>query len=446
MTVRIAFLILRTPFYRILGPVIDAAIEDPEFQVTLLIPPPLPADAAKADQTPTVDNVPECLAKARLRQLDSFRDYFTALRDSDVVMSIVGPTFVLKYLGALFSEDATEVDAMVPDCLWAAVFDGFHSTLPRHGFKNADLIFWPAPYFQELAVETDPEAATSLNDKSRIVGFTKTDQLAGLDGQACRAFLGVPADRLIVVYVPDGFLFRNDRRFTTPWYTHFWAVDGRLRRLFNSAWFLKSPRSAIEAISSTDGAANVVRAARSFCDRNDAHLLVAHRRKKDSGGEIRFTNEELAAADTIIPGGNSYPQNLLRAIKVADLVVCGYRSETVLDAASAGVPFITVAVPTRAFSEYVNCLNQGFDAERGQWNGVAWVVEAKQFIETMPSKTFADFAIDSEEQVRYQKRILGPMDGEVGKRILAEVREKLADQDPRAEPASWCNASKGCGL
>ena len=414
---RIAFPIGRVNFFRTLGPVIDAALEDADWEVQLLLGPSVPSTSPRAYLNPTLANIPDRLKKRCQAQLvNTFDELAARLNTAEVVVSMIGRSAVLK-----------DAALRVQSPLWCAVFDGDHNTFPgAHRFDDADLAFWPSYYYLDLAVRRGVGTRSHLEPRARMIGYVRADNLRLTSKDATRLEWGIGVDRPVVLHVPDGGALRRSPVMFTDWYRHIWCVD-RLKRLVQALVFRRSLQAVRLALEDDLGHARMIQQLRRFCDRNGAQLVMAQRRQQNWVGSQRFTDHELAAADHIILDNQDYPQTLPRAMQMADLVICGYRSESVMDAVAAGVPYVTVGWPSVAHTPIQEEYAKHFDRERGHWPGVTWVIPARDFIASFAQCDLADFQVDSDARQAFVAKHLGVVDGSCSKRLLQEVKNHLAD-------------------
>lgn len=412
---RLVFPIERTGHYRTLGPVIAAALAEGDWDVELLLGPPIPPSSDKAYQTTSKANVPERLRdRARGTTVASLGEMARRLNGADAVVALGGRSAVLGPWASICAAP-----------LWCAVFDADHSALPDHAFEDADLAFWPSEYYVRWALALRGGRGEALEQRSHAVGYLRTDPLAESSRLVTRHEWGLPPDRPVVLYVPDGYLLTGNPRFITAWYRHIWCVNGHVGRVVRAVALRRTWAAVREAVSEPGSYAKTTHALRAFCDRNGAVLAVMPRKRKNWTRERGFTRNEIAAADHVITEDRDYPQTLPRAAQMADLVVCGYRSGTLLDALAAGVPYVTVGVPPEGESAENRSYAERFDHEQGHRPGATWLLPARRFIEEFPDRRLTDFAIDPAALEDARARYVGPVDGKASFRLLQVLRSRL---------------------
>jgi hypothetical protein len=419
---RISFPIRNLSAFRTVGPIVDAALTNPRWEVELLLERSA-RHSNKAYEKPSVETVPSRLRqRCRVRLLESVERLVSHLKGADVVVSHVGRAALLP------SVDTSQLAARP---LWAAVFDAEHSTTPLHRFDDADAVFWPTPYFMELAIQRGVAPRSHLESRSHFCGYLRSDALALTSRDQTRVAWDLPLDRPVVLYMPDAFWFADATR-VSPWYRLIWRRRREgIRRIL---WHLMAAVSPAQEAGGFGllSQRRMLQALRAFCDRNHAALILARRRQKDCDGARAYAADELAVADGLVQENVVYPQTLPQAIQMADLVVCPYPSGAVLEAAAARTPYLTVGLPMSAYAQArdLPSRNQREDFERfareqGRQPGVTWWMPAEAFIREFPLRCLADFAIDPVAYEGFAHRYLGSVDGDCGGRIIRALEEMV---------------------
>lgn len=412
---RLAFAIGRTPSYRTLGPIIESALGDGGWDVELILGPPFPPGHWKAYQNPTRENVPaRLIGRCETVVVESTSELTARLNKADAVIADVGRAF-------LTGDDTASAGSL----LWCAVFDADHSADPLHCFGDAAISCWPTSYYVDLAVENRVADREELARRARIVGYARADALKLTSPERTRREWGLDFQRPVVLYIPDGYRFWQAESHVTPWYRHVWCVDRRLARLLRAVVFRRSVRAIGEALTERGGHDAVLRTLRRFCDRQNAQLVFAPRREKHRQKRRSFTRAEMESADYIIAEEVLYPQTLLRAVQMADMAVCPYRSGSVLDGLSAGVPYVTVGLPLRAYSGKVQRFVRRFDQSVGHQPGATWAISSDEFLTSFAERSIEEFKIEPRVLERARARYVGAVDGKCSERILSIVRSQL---------------------
>ncbi len=410
---KIGFLLRRNNWIRTLAPIIEAAFEtegvEPEIILFSKTDPLKPGATKEALPATLRDSCP-------VMSFQSTAPFQTHINALDAVVTIVGPSW--------FSDDPAIGVAGKP--LWCVVFDARHSTFPTSHFDEADLMFWPTPHSLDEAVIRGVGTRAELMPRSRFVGITRTDALFKIDEAKTLEDLGLDPTRPVASFIPDPYRIVNMDGGVSDWYQQVWCVEGTVERLARALVFRRNLKAIREALETTAGQPAILKSVRAFCDRNDAQLVLVPRREKNVTATQTLTPDELAVADFAAPRGDEYPSAVLRALKVSDLMVCPYTSHCAIDSIAAGIPYITIVPPKRAYAH--ETLHEQHDdfVERHQGEeGAVWMTSPETFVESFPSQTFSDYQIDPKQLEKSQKRHLGLVDGGVGRRILDEIKTAL---------------------
>jgi hypothetical protein len=409
---RLAVAVGRVPAYRTLGAVIQAALDDPFWDVELILGPSIPAGEWKSYQNPTLDNIPAPLrGRCHATVVATPAELSAQVSQADAVVSDVGRSF-------LTGDETESVDTP----LWCAVFDADHSTQPSNRFRHAAITSWPTRYYVDWAMEEDPDAAEDIAAGAHEAGYVRSDALAASSRRETRREWNLPQDRPVVLYIPDGYRLRDQPSHTTAWYRRVWCAERPFDRVARAAGVR---RRRVEVTKERGGHAAVVGAVREFCDTNGALLALMPRREKNYVGRHAFTRDELGAADVVIADTENYPQTLPRAAQMADLVVTPYRGGSLLDAVAAGVPCVTVALPPQAYTEAVHRYAARFDREQGHHPGATWLIAADELVRSFGGRSLTEFAINPEVLARMRARYVGPVDGRCARRVLDAIASRL---------------------
>ena len=415
----LSFWIGRNTFYRTLGPIIEAALGDSSWEVVLVLGPSVAASGEKHHQTATPESIPPRLkGRCRTFVVTTLEELADRLNRMDIVIAVTGRDIFHKLIGSL-----------APRALWCAVFDADHSTQPSHHFGAADLNGWPSRYYLDWAIESGVGTREHLERLACEIGYVRTDPLRWSDPRETKRAWGVDPGRPTVLYVPDGYRLTRGKAYVTDWYQHVWCIKGRLERLARAFIFRRSWRSIREALEASGSHARMMRVIRLFCDRNQAQLVMVKRRRKNWAGDRAFTEDELEAADHIIEEDEQYPQTLPCTAQMADLVICSYRSGVLLDVLAAGIPHITIGLPSRANTARNEAYAQRFDREQAHHPGATWLIPAEEFLRSFGGRSLAEFAIDSLVQRCVQAKYVGEVDGRCSKRLLQAIRVRLGGRE-----------------
>lgn len=416
----LSFPVARQPYFRTLGPIVEAAVALGAWAVRVVVAPP--DRGPKAIYNISAETIPHGLrGRVEVITTASARHFAEALDASDAVIAILGR-------GATLGAEKGRVSCPI----WCLVFDAFHSVMPSHGFADADIVFWPSPFWVQVADDWGAGPATELKARGRFVGYARTDVLAMFPDTALRRRFGIVDDRPIVLFVPDSMRLTPDDNWVSPWFLHLWCENHVGRRLHAAVRSVRSVGAIRDAFDRGLSESAMLRALRAFCDRNGAQLVMQPRKAKNWDGGKGYTDLEMAIADHAIEESEHYPQTLPLLCKAADLVVCAYPSDTVFDAAAAGTPYVGIRLPDIAFQDTPHARKRldFYDRQQVGFPGVSWSMPAANFVRRFPHMRLTDFAVDAAARDDYVARLLGPIDGRVAVRILAQVEEGVASNRP----------------
>jgi hypothetical protein len=426
----VLFLIERNAVYRYLGSVVEAALAQ-GWDVTLLHDYSLLQDGAKAYQFPSVDSAPRFSAgQPQSIVHHGASELGRLLRESsaDCVVASRGP---IDYLAA------EEIDQV--SMPWIAVqehFDFASFGINRITTSSLNCVY--SPYWLELVAElyaappARDELATQVRAISTVTGCTQSDGLHQIDRTVLRERWGIPKDQPVVVYVPSNhgpalyFRVIHGRRFLTR-AAH--ILYAKRWRLLPYAWRNFSDKALVSAV-------------RAFCDHNGAYLLVKNRQKNPVPEYLS------AAADRVITDETEYPAGIFAPLSIADLCITAYQSDSVYDAAAAGVPVLSLYPDSMHRWPAIQRLDIQFASSPedvhytpkpgGPFNapGFAYTTSLLDGIKHLPSMRFADFPLNPTALQEYVTRYLGFADGHCGERVITAVEELLTNRSPAERGAS----------
>jgi hypothetical protein len=426
--VKLAFVIHRLSFYRHLGPVIDRALEagwrvecwhDYSFSTTELKKYLFPATSAAPRFHYGQPDVQSYSGPAELVQR-------LARGDADAVVSI--STFDLSTAGGGVQDHHP---------LWACVQSGpdtFH--LKSESLESCDLLALYSPWwldwgiarYQDLECPTDVAALRArLGARSRHVGYCVSEAARLVDRETVRRRWGIPRDQPVVVVLP----FPQGVGRNTFWPKHVFAEPSRSRRLFNVLAHRQFQHlsGAWQQVNDVD----VVRAARKFCDRNHAFLLVKSREKTPIPAYVK------AVADKCLYDESYYPSTIVEALSIADLCI-SYYSLGVLEASALGVPNLCIATraddyfgarASRADSIAFESFFNRKDGGVFEFGSVSRTVDPAEAVDALSQRTLDDFRMNATDRQNYSQKFLGSDDGQGAARTLEAIERAAASTDLR---------------
>ncbi|MBO34451.1 MAG: hypothetical protein QGF71_01110 [Rhodospirillales bacterium] len=417
-TWKICFPVRRINALRTLAPIIKEVIDDPGFEAEIILVSGHDERGSKAYLSPMPERLPESLRLgSKITVEDDFARLGRLMDQSDAIISVEGRPRMFR-----------EQEEHVPfKSLWCSVFDSRHSCLPKCGNDKSDLIFWPSPYYLDYAVTGKLQTREFLRPLSRFVGFSRFDPIVSVPREDIFCRFNLDPNKRVLTYIPDIFCLMPLPIYVTDWFRYLWLVDSKVLRMVNSLIRLRSLDAVRQSMRL--GYHEMMLAMREFCDRNDAQLVIAPRRRKNALTKRLYRKDEERIADTIITEENEFPQTMALLSKVSDMMVCNYRSGCLIDATTTKTPFITVSMPEVAFTKSNNEFCNYYDEYHGHFPGRSWVVEAEAFIDSFGQQGFADYALDEELFNRQRRKNIGPMDGLASRRIIRSIKRKLTTRN-----------------
>lgn len=282
-----------------------------------------------------------------------------------------------------------------------------HPHAPR-GLRDATAVGVYSPWWTRRLRRNFSEdlGAASIRHKAVPVGMPMLDLVAGIDPDKVRWTYGLPCDRPLVLYLPYPILSTEPR----PWLRR--AVGGwtRAARAVNRR--LRPPR--------TDR--RIVEALSAFCARQGAALVVKGRIKDPSPPYLK------RAADAHFEDQPYHPPVILELLRCASLSV-HYYSTAVLESVYAGVPSLCLGPEPRDMGldrGNATLIHNGRPGGIYNWAGAAHWRPLAEAADVLGRSRLADFPLEAEARRRYVAEFLGPDDGRASVRFLDLVADRLA--------------------
>jgi hypothetical protein len=397
---RIACLITRKNYYRLLGPVVEEALargHAVECWHDWSGPRTGPKGSEFPDAAPRFPSgapaVKTCQGAADLSER-------LGLDPPDALVSIDPPPPELR----------ARVKAPWIWLQYAA--DILFQPTPR-GIQDADAVALYGPAWVGMLERRfgREQVGPGLARKAWVVGAPELDLVHRIDRDEVRRRLGLPADRPIVLYLP--FPLRSN--VPTPWLRHVHAPSTRLEQGLRT--LLAGRREYWSHVARGWNDRRLVEAVRAFCDRNGAALVMKARRKDP----LPRYAERLA--DRAFYDLSHYPATILELLSVAALCIHFY-STTALEAAYCGVPSLCLApredeLGPRSFG--FAFIHNG--APGGLYNvpGVAYWRPLVAAFDGLRGWRLSDFPLEAGSRRRYLERYLACDDGRSSGRLLDAV-------------------------
>lgn len=425
---RLGVVIERNNYYRVLAPVVEAALAkgwevvcwhdyaQPRHGIKGYEFPEVEAAPRFRHGTPVVQTyegragLPDALARAGIDAVVSI------VLPSDPVGAERGTRRAASWIGLQYAAELS--NCLMPPGIFLASLVGLYSGWwLEFGLR----------YLRELGITVaGDDTEREIRQKSVVVGFPELDQFRDLDPAEIRRHWQIPAGKPVVAFLP--YPFQSNAK--TPWSR--WVFAGRPRGWRRLRLRLAGEqRLESQLLRGWDDLA-MTRAVRRFCEANDAYLLVKARAKDPVPAYLR------RVADRVVYDDGHYPATILRVLGVADLCVHFY-SATVLEAAGCGVPGLSICPELPDMGISLAWQPWVFSREEGsafQFRGVAETMAVGEAIETLPRKRLAEFALDRDAREAYVAKYLGFGDGRSSMRLLDAVRAVVEGRSAFCAPSA----------
>ncbi len=257
-----------------------------------------------------------------------------------------------------------------------------------------------------------PAVRETLARRAVLVGIPEMDQCHWIDPEAVRARLGLEPGRPVVLYIP--FPFASNP--STFWVRH---VYGRSSALWSRlAIALARRREYRTHVDRRWTDRRVVGAVRAFCDRNGAAFVVKARAKDPVPPYLA------RAADRVLYDEAYYPATILELLKISALCL-HFFSTVAYEAAYAGVPSVCVA-PSGDDLGFPPLWQEWFlnvDAG-GSFNfpGVVYARALGEFLDGFAASRISDYPLEPAARAQYVEKFIGFDDGKSADRVLDAVQ------------------------
>ena len=429
----IAFIIRQLSDYRLMGPVIDRALES-RLRVECW------HDYHSWTTGPKKYLFPDTAASPHFQHGQP--DVQSYLGPAELVRRLTrGHVDAIVSIGTIESDTAGAVPSVRPPwvCLQSGIDTFWAHTAET--LEGCDLLAVHSPWWIDWAaarygsadrISEVPALRARLHSRSQYVGFPEGEAAGLVDPEEVRARWGIPRTQPVVVFLP----FPQGVGRNTFWPKRVFAEPSRARRLLNVVTHRQFQylRAAWHRANDPD----VARAVRTFCDRNGAFLLVKSREKTPIPGYVR------AVADKCIYDEIYYPPTLIEALSIANLCI-SYYSLSVLEAAAVGVCNLCIAydledyVGRQGGGSELTDLRSFFNRTPGgvfEFGSVSKTLEAGEAIAALPRGTLDDFRVAAMDHREYRDKFLGTDDGLSAARVVAAVGSLTAstavENGPRA--------------
>jgi hypothetical protein len=402
---RLAVLILRKNYYRLLGPVVEEAL----------------------GRGHTVECWHDWSGPRRGGKSYEFPDTAPRFRaGSPAVLGYGSPEELAERWGRDAPDAVVSIDppgvglraATKARWLWLqyAADILFQPTPP--GILDADAVALYSAHWRALIERRFPGSAIGpeLGKKGIVVGAPELDTVHRIDRDEVRRRLGLPAGRPIVLYLP--FPLRSN--IPTSWLRHVHRPATRIAQGVRTILARRWEYWPYVVRGWNDR--RLVEAARAFCDRHGA-LLVMKSRHKDP-----FPPYAQRLADRTFYDLSHHPPTILDLLSVASLCIHFY-STAVMEAAYSGAPSLCLAPRAEELgpaSYGFGFVHNGDDGGLYHAPGVAYWRPLDSAFDGLREWTLDDFPLALEARRRYVERFLGFDDGRASGRLL-EALERMVE-------------------
>jgi hypothetical protein len=278
------------------------------------------------------------------------------------------------------------------------------------GLFDSDAIGAYSPYWAQKLEERYGVAGAPGEVRSKIVpvGVPELDSARLADPDEIRRRLGLEPGRPVVVYLP----FPLQSNPQTFWLRHVHVPSSRASQRLRVLLGRRPEYRAHVAAGWNDRA--LVEAMRAFCDREGAALVMKARAKDPVPGYAR------RLADRVVYDPRVYPPTILELLSVASLCVHFY-STAVFEAVYSRVPSLCLApeATDMGLPDLIHDLvHNGKPGGIYNWPGAAYWQPLGDAFEGLRRWHLADFPLVDAARSEYVEHFLGPDDGRSAERLL----------------------------
>jgi len=420
---RLGVVIDRKNYYRLLAPVVEAALAR-GWEVVCFHDYAQVRTGTKGAEFPDVSAVPAFRSGAP--RVETYRG-------SDSLPEALDRAGVTLVVSLGLPPERLRVGATPGRVGWVSLqYHGeIFSLLAPPAVLAVDALGIYGPWWLEAAVsyfrtrgllERDGADERALRAKAAVVGFPEMDQFDSIDAAEVRRRWRLPERRPIVLFLP--YPFRSNPQ--TPWCR--WAYRGGNRAWRRLRLRLAGERALEQSVVRGWDDKAVARAVRAFCDANDALLVVKSRAKDPVPGYVA------RLADLTLYDESYYPPTILEALAVARLCIHFY-STTVFEVVGAGVPSLCLCPSSEEMGTTGGWWGDFYTRREGgpfQFRGIAETVSIPEAIETLPGQRLEDIVPDPAAREAYTARFLTLVDGKSAGRLL-DLAQAVQGSGPRRQ-------------
>ena len=396
---RVVFVVERKNYYRVMGPVVDAALRR-GYAVECWHDWAQPRWGTKASEFP---------------------DWTPAFRH--------GAPTVTPYQGAadlrarLVAAPPDAVIALAPPpgpvpARWIGLqyMTNLVSSFGPAGFAACDAVAGYSPFWLDQALDYlraagslgGERAAGDMSARFVPVGVPEMDVVDAIDPAEARERLGLPADRPVVLYLP----YPVKSNPPTFWLRHVYGPSSRLHRALAVA--ATGRRRYWSAVRKDEHDRRLVAEVRAFCDANDAVLVVKSRQKDP------VPRHTARMADRVFYDPSHFPPTILELMSAAALCV-HFWSSAAYEAVFMGVPSLCIAPDADDMGLSPLWTRELFHGRPGgTYNipGASYCLPLPEACESLGARSLKDFPLDPLAREAFVRTFMGFDDTRSSERVL----------------------------
>lgn len=425
----VGFYIPRETYIKFCGPLIDFLLEK-GWRVFLFCDyRQKPSDLGyKADQFPAVEKIPRFKGKPDIIAFDNIRQLAMDILKNNVrVFFVVNFHPIVGQLREILKKEDFSFTAVEQQYFLELLIFGkdLSNTDVVYSYSKNWVKWWKEHIERYNLVNEDSRGSLfkQIEEKGVVVGVPEADQVKDFDDLAIRRKYGIDDNKKVVVLLPF------------PWYGHRFPLISRsslwthiiykpesaffkmLRLLRYRCWdFWPDIRKGVSDLEVTS-------AIRTFCDRNDALLIVKGRRKNPVAKHLT------KMANHLFFDEKYYPFTTLELLFIADLSI-GFWTMAIMESILAQTPSICL-VP-ECGSIWPECEDFDFGADFSpkpgsfyNFKGVVYNENVGDFIFSFGQKTFQDYKLNPGKRDEFIKKFLGYSDCRACERIYEDLCQRL---------------------
>jgi len=401
---KIAFLASRKGFLKVMGSLIQAAL-DRGHQALLVRDP----GELKPGEATTPDDLAHW-ACAHIVDYHRGQPLLKLLRARQV-QALVGPSMHFMMKSMQLAGEMAEAGQMGVR-LYSVDYAFETITSAPDAYRLIDTTFYATEYQRQLhwrLLKDDFNKVAQdvgLEKRSAVSGSTMLDQLALVDRAAVRQRFGLSPDRPVVL------LMSLKMAVPEPFRRYVWGDGPAVVRIARAT--LAGHSRLWSEIRKGNGYHDLASAVQNFCRREGAALVVKSREKNQDPRFLRRSADLFVGADEGV-----FPYTSIELMAISSLCI-HFQSGAVLEAARAGVPSVSVRVPQSHLHDYPGH-QEVFGGREGSlqnFPGVVWSMDHAEAPARFAGISLADFKIDPEARRRYIERFVGFDDTRSSERVL----------------------------